>query len=78
MMPLVDLDNFKPTWKQRLHIQLYGNLYLGHYQKPGYVAPAPFYAFRCCKHGIVVDRPYGYDERLDCPKCLDEKKSDTD
>jgi len=68
-MPRVDLEKFKPTWKQRLHIQLWGNLYLGHYSQPGWSGELPFYAFRCRKHGIVVNYLYGYSERLECPKC---------
>jgi len=69
MMLLVDLDNWKPSWSQRLLIQLFGNLYLGHYTMPGLIVPTPFFAFRCRKHGIVVDYSRGDEDRLDCPKC---------
>jgi len=69
MMPLVDLDDFKPTWKQRQLIQMYGKAYVGSYAKPEWSGELPFYAFRCRKHGIVVNYLYGYSERLECPKC---------
>jgi hypothetical protein len=39
----------------------------------GWKAAVPFYAFRCEKHGIVVNYPAGHMEKLLCPFCLDEE-----
>jgi len=51
--------------------------YVEHRMYPGWSDYLPFYRFPCIKHGLVVDHKHGFDNRLDCPKCLDEKKSDT-
>ena len=68
-MPRVDLENYKPSWADKRQIALGGSKYLGKYKKPGFKEAMPFYAFHCKKHGYVVNYPYGYSERLECPKC---------
>ena len=54
---------------KRVVLSLAGQVYVEHRTMPGWSGALPFYAFRCPVHGIVVDYPHGYDQRLDCPKC---------
>ena len=55
---------------QRLELFLTGKAYVGHRTGPGWNGTLPFYAFRCHKHGMVEDYQRGWDENLDCPKCV--------
>jgi len=59
---------------QRFRLQLSGYTYVGHRSKPGWKDSIPHYAFKCPKHGTVVDYPHGYNQRLECPQCREEKK----
>jgi hypothetical protein len=43
--------------------------------KHGWSERLPWYIFRCEKHGIVANYPQGYESRLDCPKCQEERAS---
>ena len=54
-------------------MSLAGQVYVEHRTMPGWEGSLPFYAFKCPDHGIVVDYPHGYDQRLDCPKCHRER-----
>ena len=54
---------------QRLELFLTGRAYVGHRRRPGWKGTLPFFAFKCPIHGIVIDYPHGYHERLDCPLC---------
>jgi hypothetical protein len=58
----------KLTLRQRIVLRLTGRVYLEHRTRPGWSGALPFYAFRCPRHGIVVDYPHGYSDRLDCPR----------
>ena len=69
-------ENTDPRIKllQRLKLQLNGYLYVGDRLKEGWKEPLPHYAFKCPIHGIVIDYPHGYEQRLECPKCREEEK----
>ena len=54
---------------QRLQLRLTGTVCVGNRMKLGWKEPIPHYAFRCPIHGIVVNYPHGYRQRLECPKC---------
>ncbi|MGD0804358.1 MAG: hypothetical protein ABSA11_09830 [Candidatus Bathyarchaeia archaeon] len=56
-----------------LRITLNGHVHIGDFKMHGWKAAVPFYAFRCEKHGIVVNYPAGHMEKLLCPFCLDEE-----
>ena len=58
---------------ERLKIQLNGYVYVGDRKKDGWKKELPFYAFRCPVHGIVTDYPHGYDKKLECPICREER-----
>ena len=58
---------------KRLILSLAGQVYVEHRTMPGWSGSLPFYAFKCQDHGVVVDYPHGYDQRLDCPKCHRER-----
>jgi hypothetical protein len=58
---------------KRLILNLVGQVYVEHRTMSGWSGSLPFYAFRCPAHGIVVDYPHGYDQRLDCPRCYMER-----
>ena len=62
---------------ERLKIQLQGYVYVGDVMKDGWSAPLPHYAFNCPVHGYVLDYPHGYEQRLECPKCREEKRRET-
>ena len=48
--------------------------YMGDFMKEGWKGELPFYLIRCRKHGYVLTYPHGFDERLECPKCLEETR----
>ena len=58
---------------KRLILHLFGQTYLEHRTRPGWSGSLPFYAFVCPFHGVVVDYPHGYSQRLECPKCMREE-----
>ena len=58
---------------QKLRLKIFGHVSVGTRMKKGWRAPIEHFAFKCPVHGIVVDYKHGYRERLDCPKCLEEK-----
>jgi hypothetical protein len=59
---------------EKIKIQLNGNLYVGNEKRDGWKEPAPFYIFKCPIHGYVKNYARGFDERLECPDCLQEVK----
>jgi len=58
----------------RLRMQLSGYIYVGDRQRRNWKGPLPHYAFMCPVHGVVESYPHGYDQRLECPKCMEEKR----
>ena len=54
---------------QKIILKLQGRVFIENRVRPGWSGPLPFYAFKCDEHGLVVDYPHGYEERLECPKC---------
>ena len=61
------------SWTQRLRLRLFGKVPVGYRRKSGWKAPIMHYAFKCPVHGVVVDYPHGFHERLTCLRCLEEK-----
>ena len=59
----------------RLKMQLSGYVYVGDRRRDGWRGPLPHYAFRCPVHGLVESYPHGYEQRLECPMCREEKAS---
>lgn len=57
---------------QKFRLRLFGHVSVGTRMKEGWKAPIMHYAFKCPVHGIVVSYPHGFEERLDCPKCLEK------
>ena len=47
---------------------------IGKRRLQGWSVARMFFAFKCSKHGIVIDCLYGYDDVPCCPKCVDEKR----
>ena len=75
-----DIDNPREkdlTLFQRFKLQTNGCVSVGNYTRPGWSGDLTFYAFRCNTHGLVCDYPHGFEDRLDCPKCLEVKKNNT-
>ena len=60
---------------QRFVLWATGSLYIGDRQREGWKGPLPHYVFRCPTHGLVVGYRYGWDKRLECPRCKEAKKS---
>ena len=58
---------------KRLALCVFGQVYIGNRTRSGWSGSLPFYAFNCPLHGVVVDYPHGYENRLDCPKCRGER-----
>lgn len=89
-MPLIDLDNPKLSFHQKRLMDIQGFVSVGEYFREGWKSPIKHYAFRCKRHGIVVDYAHGYWDilkntvlipldngvisQLICPKCLEEKR----
>ena len=57
----------------QLKIRLKGHVYVGPSLSSDYKSPMPMYTFKCNIHGHVTDIPHGYKQRLDCPKCREER-----
>ena len=58
---------------QRVKLFLFGYVTVGYRIKPRWSAPIEHYAFKCRKHGIVVDYEHGFAQRLSCPICFEEE-----
>jgi len=50
--------------------------YIGDFMKEGWKGEAPFYLFKCPKHGQVVSSKHGFADELRCPECQKEFKQD--
>jgi len=59
---------------ERLKMQLSGYVYTGHKTRDGWRGSLPFYRFECPVHGLVENYPSGYEQRLECPECLKERR----
>ena len=59
---------------EKLKLKLSGNVYVGKQMKEGWKESLPFYAFKCPKHGIVKSYTKGYENKLECPNCIEEEK----
>lgn len=57
----------------RLKMQLSGYLYVGERSRDGWRGPLPHYVFECPVHGLVESYPHGYEQRLECPRCVEER-----
>lgn len=64
---MIELSKF-----QKLRLRIIGHVPIGTRRKKDWTADIMHYAFKCSIHGIVVDYPHGFEERLRCPKCLDD------
>jgi hypothetical protein len=71
--PPSELSLFK-----RLVLRLCGHVYIGSRTMPGWSSSLPFYAFRCPVHGLVVDYPRGFNEKLRCPLCFEDMTREAD
>lgn len=55
---------------QKLKLKVFGKIYIGKKQLPGWKAPLPFYIFKCPTHGLQMSYPNGWNRLLICPKCI--------
>ena len=46
---------------------------MGDRRRDGWKGALPHYAFQCPAHGIVEGYPHGYEQRLESPRCIEEK-----
>ena len=61
---------------QKLRISIWGRTPVGERLLPHWDRdkdPIMFYAFNCSIHGLVEGYPHGYNGRLICPKCIEDK-----
>lgn len=59
------------TLVQKVKLSLFGAAKIGKFKEnPEWIGELSFYAFRCNKHGIVINYKHGFHESLTCPKCL--------
>ena len=61
------------TKSQRIVLSETGRVWMRNEQRPGWKAALPIYAFRCPKHGLVENYEQGFEKRLECPKCQEER-----
>ena len=59
---------------QRLRFQFSGYVYVGDRQHEGWTDTLPFYAFKCPVHGMVENYPHGFEQKLECPQCMEEQR----
>ena len=74
----IDIDNpceENLTRFQRIQLNRFGQVYLGDVKRDGWSGAIDHYAFRCQKHGLVVDYPHSHRQVLSCPKCQKEKEN---
>ncbi len=57
-----------------LKMQLSGYVYTGHKSRDGWSGELPHYQFECPIHGLVENYFSGYEQRLECPLCLAERR----
>ena len=69
----VELWEMMGVWR-KLQLRLFGRVNTGiTITRPGWRGSLPLYAFRCPTHGVVQDYPHGHSQRLECPRCREEK-----
>ena len=61
------------SFLQKLRISFWGKIPIGEKIREGWKGPIMFYAFSCPIHGYVDNYPHGYNGRLICPKCIEDK-----
>lgn len=54
------MSDVKLSRVQRIKLSLFGYVSVGYRRKPTWKGPIEHFAFRCTKHGLVVDYPHGY------------------
>jgi hypothetical protein len=59
-----------------LEYRLTGIIPVGELQPPGWTSPAPFYLFRCPKHGVKLTYAQGHAKELRCLDCFREDLND--
>ena len=57
----------------RLKMQLSGYAYTGYKSRDGWRGSS-HYQFECPIHGLVESYPSDYEQRLECPLCLAERR----
>ena len=67
------MDPLKLSLRELLILEVRGYVATRMVQHPGWKAPLQLYAFRCPIHNVVENIAKGYNERLECPYCLQEK-----
>ncbi len=89
MMPQqMDYDDIPPdettvpsrrlTSYERIMLRATGRVFVGRFSKDGWNGTLPFYAFECPTHGTVINYPMGFEKRLECPKCMEERMRQLD
>lgn len=72
-VPDITMDN-RIKLLNRLKMQLRGYVYTGHKSRDGWRGELPHYQFECPIHGLVETYPSGYEQRLECPLCMAERR----
>jgi len=67
------IPEYTLTWWQRLRISRGYHVPIGKHKREGWSGSLMFFAFKCRKHGLVIDYIHGYGDMPSCPKCADEK-----
>lgn len=76
-MKLMDQSMFELSTTQKLRLRLFGQVSVGTRMKEGWKGPMEHYAFRCPKHGIVINYSSGWKQHLCCPICGDERRAES-
>jgi len=64
--------------RQRLRIQVFGNIFIRWVKPAGYSGPVPVYLVKCSRHGLYLDTPHGHHKYFQCHTCLAEAKEEAD
>lgn len=64
--------------RQRLRIQVFGNIFLRWVKPAGYSGAVPVYLVKCSRHGLYLDTPHGHHKYFQCHNCLAEAKEEAD
>jgi hypothetical protein len=57
---------------QKFALLVTGEAFVGLVDEP--CGKVRLYVAKCKKHGLFLDTPHGYKERLDCPECEREER----
>lgn len=63
------MNIYKLSVWNRLILLFKGYVFIRYEKRSGWTKAMPIYAFKCPKHGIQLDYPHGFDDRLDCKSC---------